>query len=108
MEAATFFLNSDSFNSESEGAEEGLVSAEQYTVPEAERVTEAVMLVGLAETVKERVTEAEARHDRGKKERVTEAEARHDRGKKEIRSVVMVCFRLAMVSSMACPSASSA
>ena len=66
------------------------------------------MLVGLAETVKERVTEAEARHDRGKKERVTEAEARHDRGKKEIRSVVMVCFRLAMVSSMACPSASSA
>ena len=93
MEAATFFLNSDSFNSESEGAEEGLVSAEQYTVPEAERVTEAVMLVGLAETVKERVTEAEARHDRGKK---------------EIRSVVMVCFRLAMVSSMACPSASSA
>lgn len=93
MEAATFFLNSDSFNSESEGAEEGLVSAEQYTVPEAERVTEAVMLVGLAETVKERVTEAEARHDRGRK---------------EISSVVMVCFRLAMVSSMACPSASSA
>ena len=93
MEAATFFLNSDSFNSESEGAEEGLVSAEQYTVPEAERVTEAVMLVGLAETVKERVTEAEVRYDRGRK---------------EIRSMVMVCFRLAMVSSMACPSASSA
>ena len=92
-EAVRFFLKSVAFNSESAGAEEGLVSAEQYTVPEAERVTEAVMLVGLAEMVKERVTEAEARHDRGKK---------------ETRSVVMVCFRLAMVSSMACPSASSA